>query len=201
MRPMHTVPPHALRLFLLLLTLCLAACRPAPEWHGTDITGVMPDLAFALTGSDGQPLTETDFAGRPTVLFFGFTNCPGPCPSTLAQVGLALDALGEAAEPIQVLLVSVDPDRDTPEAMATFTGAFGPWLRGATGDPVELERLRQAYKIHAQRLLADDDGAYDVSHGTQLFGFDRQGRCRLLWSHAGDTAALAADLGRLSALD
>lgn len=182
---------------LCLLTLTLLSCARAPEWHGTDISGVMPDLAFELVDSSGATVTEAAFRGRPVLLFFGFTHCPGPCPTTLARVGLALESLGATDGRLSVIMASVDPERDTPEAMARFEQAFGPWLHGLTGNAAALEPLRLQYKVHAQRLLAESGEDYDVSHGTQVFGFDRQGRVRLLWSDVANTDALAADLERL----
>lgn len=182
---------------LAWLLALLAACAPEPKWQGTDVTGVFPELAFSLVGEGGERVSAAEFRGRPVLLFFGFTHCPGPCPDTLARIARAQEMLGPAHAPVPVLLVSVDPERDTPAALAGYTDAFGPWLHGLTGDPAALRALRETYKVHAQRLPAGAAGDYDVAHGTAVLAFDRQGRCRLLHNGATDPAALAADLERL----
>lgn len=188
--------------FLLpLALLALWGCAPEPAWNGTNVSGVLPDLEFQLVDSTGKPVTADQYRGRPTLLFFGFTNCPGPCPTTLSRIGVALDQMPAPAEAVQVLLVTVDPDRDTPEALAEYSQSFGPWLHGLTGTPAALESVRQAYKVHAQKLLDDGQGQYDVAHSTMVLAFDRQGRCRLLFSGMVEPDLLAADLTRLVAED
>ena len=187
------------KLPVIALFLCLAACRPEPQaWHGTDVSGHLPDLAFELVDSRGMPVTERAFHGRTTALFFGFTSCPGPCPSTLARLGVALEQMADAAAEVQVLLVTVDPARDTPAALFEYTQTFGPWLHGLTGPAEELQRLRAAYHVSAQMLPPDAQGAYDISHNLAVLVFDAQGRCRLLISDTSDPAAVAADLMRLA---
>lgn len=182
---------------IILLSGLLAACNPPVAWHGTDVTGVLPDLSFNLLNQRGDPVTEADFAGKTTLVFFGFTSCADVCPATLAQLGLALDALGPVAQQVQVLLVSVDPARDTPQAMADYTARFGPWLHGLTGPEDALSALRSAYYVPAQPELADAQGNYQVMHSGKVFAFDATGRCRLLLPDAADTQAVVADLLRL----
>lgn len=190
---------HFRSLQYLLVAIMLAACAPAPQpWHGTEVTGILPDLEFELTAGDGSRVSHEDFRGQPTLVFFGFTACPEACPATLARLGLALQTAGEVASHVQVLLVSVDPDRDTPAAMAAYTRSFGPWLYGLTGDEAELRALRERYHVAAQALPADGQGRYDVMHGLAVLAFDASGRCRLLISDTSDTQALAADLRRLA---
>lgn len=191
--------PFARLANVLLLSLVLPACEPAPQWNGTDVSGVLPDLAFELVDSGGDTVTADAFQGKTTLLFFGFTNCPGPCPATLAQIGLALDAMGPDADAVQVLMVSVDPDRDTPAALQRFERSFGPWLHGLTGSDGQLQNLRETYKVFAERQQADSKGNYDVAHSIGVFAFDVRGRCRLLLANVADTDAVVSDLRHLVA--
>jgi protein SCO1/2 len=184
---------------VLCLCLALAACRAEPPpWHGTDISGHMPPLAFDLLDSAGRAVSAPDYQGKISILFFGFTHCPGPCPATLARLGVALQQLGPAAQQVQVLLVSIDPERDTPAAMAAYEQRFGPWLHGLTGAPEELQGLRRDYGISAQMLPPDDQGRYDIAHTTAVVVFDRHGQARLVISDTSDPGAEAEDLNRLS---
>ncbi|MDX1460011.1 MAG: SCO family protein [Xanthomonadales bacterium] len=183
----------------LLMLLAVSACWQQPAWNGLDVSGLFPDLEFTLVGESGETVTGQDFRGKTTLLFFGFTHCPGTCPATLGQLSVALDALGEQRSEVQVLLVSVDPARDTPEAMAQYTRRFGPWLHGITGDEASLRALNQAYKVDFKALPADEAGEYDVVHSARVFAFDATGRCRLLLPDASETDAVVSDLHRLLA--
>jgi protein SCO1/2 len=157
----------------------------------------MPDLEFELTGEEGQIVNANTLRGKPTLLYFGFTNCPGICPATLGQISVALGELGPDAEKFQVLLVSVDPKRDTPSAMKAYTERFGPWLNGLTGEHADLKALNNAYKVDFQALQTDPDGNYDVMHSNRVFAFDAQGGCKLLLPDMTDTPAVVSDLRRL----
>ena len=117
----------------LLLTMLLHGCNEPVNWNSTEITGMMPDLEFSLIGPDGDAFDANSLHGKPTLIFFGFTSCPDVCPTTLTQLSVVIKKLGAKANDIQIVLVSVDPDRDTPEVMKTYTASFGPWLLGLTG--------------------------------------------------------------------
>ena len=181
----------------LCLAFLLWACDQPPVWHHRDVTGIMPDLEFTLIGSDGNKVGASAFLGKTTLLFFGFTHCPGICPSTLASVRIALAEMGPAAEEVQMLLVTVDPARDTPEALQEYTARFGPWLDGLTGSEESLKALNSAYKVAFEWLPADKTGNYDVMHSTVVYAFDSRGHCRLLIRDVADTITLVADLNRL----
>ena len=158
---------------------------------------MLPDLEFQLVDSSGTAVTAKKFEGKTTLLFFGFTSCPGPCPATLSQIGVALEQLGEAAEGVQVVMVTVDPGRDNPQALERYEKSFGPWLHGLTGGKPELTAVKDTYKIYAERQAAGEDGNYDVAHSLAVFAFDERGHCRLLWSSVADTDAVSSDLLRL----
>jgi protein SCO1/2 len=188
--------PMFLALIAALMTL-LSACDQAPVWRGQDVTGLMPDLSFELTDSEGQRVRVEDRRGQVTLLYFGFTNCPDICPTTLSQIQVALEVLGPEAANVRVFLVSVDPDRDTPAAMQRYTAAFGPWLHGFTGSKTELKSINNSYKVDFLAQQPNLRGEYDVMHSNRVFGFDADGRCRVLMPNTANTDAMVADLRQL----
>jgi protein SCO1/2 len=185
-----------LTLILLLATLLLS-CREPAVWHASDVTGMLPNLEFSLTGPDGESVESGSFRGKPVLLFFGFSNCPHVCPTTLTQLSVVMKKLGPRAADIQVILVSVDPERDTPAVMKSYTASFGPWLLGLTGTEEALTRLRKAYGVYAAMESADSKGTYNVMHSTAVFAFDATGQARLLISDVTDSDAVVSDLQQL----
>lgn len=182
---------------LLLVFLLLQACSEPVNWYGSEVTGMMPDLEFTLTGPDGEQVDAKSLRGKPVLVFFGFTSCPDVCPTTLTQLSVARKKLGAQADDVQILLVSVDPDRDTPEVMKQYTASFGPWLLGLTGPEKDLDALRKTYGVYAAMESSDEKGAYNVMHSAAVFGFDAKGRARLLISDVTDSEAVVSDLKNL----
>ena len=183
--------------FTLLLVILLQSCKQPLHWSATDISDVMPDLEFTLLGPDGESVESGSLRGKPLILFFGFTNCPSICPTTLTRLSVLMKELGPEASDIQVLLVSVDPDRDTPEVMKRYTASFGPWLFGLTGPEEDLTRLREAYSVYASMESSDSKGTYNVMHSAVIFAFDAKGQARLLISDLDDSDAVLSDLKQL----
>ena len=189
---------HALKLILIsLFAVSLLSCNEPLNWHASDITGTMADLEFSLTGPDSEKVDARSLLGKPTLIFFGFTNCPHVCPTTLTQLSVVMKKLGPQAGNIQVALVSVDPGRDTPEVMKSYTASFGPWLLGLTGTEDALDALRQNYGVYAAMESSDSKGEYNVMHSTAIFAFDAEGRIRLLISDVTDSDAVVSDLKQL----
>ena len=180
-----------------LLAILLQSCSEPQKWHASDITGMMPDLAFSLTGPRGEVVDAGSLLGKPALIFFGFTNCPDVCPTTLTQLSVVIKKLGARAEDIQVVLVSVDPGRDTPEIMKKYTASFGSWLLGLTGTEESLDALRKTYGVYASMDSSDSKGRYNVMHSTAIFAFDAEGRVRLLISDVTDSDAVVSDLKQL----
>lgn len=183
--------------FSLLLLTTLLSCKQEIHWNAGDIAGAMPDLSFSLTGPDAETVDAGGLRGKPVLLFFGFTNCPHVCPTTLARLAVLMKKLGPDAKDIQVVFVTVDPERDTPEAMKRYTSAFGPWLLGLTGAPDELKHLRESYGVYAAMESSESKGNYNVMHTTVVFAFDKDGKVRLLLSDLDDADAVVADLRQL----
>jgi protein SCO1/2 len=180
-----------------LILFVLLACEPAHEWHGSNISGMMPELQFRLVGPDEEVVDAKSLRGKPVMVFFGFTHCPDVCPTTLTQLKVVLNELGEEADNIQVLLISVDPDRDTPAVMKSYTAGFGPWLLGLTGTEQDLDELRKTYGVYASMESSAEKGEYNVMHSTVVFVFDDDGQARLLFTDVSDSTAVAADIHQL----
>jgi protein SCO1/2 len=129
---------------------------------------------FTLIGTDGQTVTEADFAGRPRAMFFGFTHCPDVCPTTLAEADAWLKALGPAGDDLKIVFVSVDPERDTPELMKNYLSAFDPRIVGLTGTPEQIAAVTKAYRVYARKVELDD-GDYTMDHSAAVLLFDKNG--------------------------
>lgn len=165
---------------LVLLALLLAACgADAPKFRSTDITGADFGRELALTGHDGKPRTLADFRGRLTVIFFGYTHCPDVCPTTLADMAGVMKQLGPDAARVQVLFVTLDPERDTREVLAGYVPAFDPGFLGLYGDAAATQKAAKEFKIYYEKRPGSAAGAYTVDHSAQSYVLDTQGRPRL----------------------
>jgi protein SCO1/2 len=181
-----------------LCALLLAACDgAAPKFKSTDITGADYGKRLELTDHNGKPRRLEDFRGKAVVIFFGFTRCPDVCPTTLADAAQAMRQLGPDADRVQVLLVTVDPERDTQEALAKYVPAFDPRFLGLRGD---LEATRQAareFKVYFEKRPGKTPQDYSIDHSAQSYVLDPEGRLRLFVRHERIAADLAADLRML----
>jgi len=180
----------------LLLAALLAACQPAgPKFKSTDLTGADYGRSFALTDHAGKPRTLADFRGKLVVLSFGFTHCPDICPTILADLAGAMQSLGAEAARVQVLFVTVDPERDTPELLATYVAAFDPQFVGLSGDLEAIRQTAKEFKIFFEKQPTGS--SYTVNHSAQSYVIDAQGRLRLFVRHDRIAADLAEDLRTL----
>jgi protein SCO1/2 len=150
-----------------------------------------------LIDDAGQPIDLTAYRGDLVVVFFGYTHCPDVCPTTLANVDRALDEMGSDAARVHLLMVSVDPARDTPQQMADYLGAFDPTFRGATGDLDAVERVAATYGVFFARGEDLDGGGYAVDHTASLMAIDTEGHLRIVWPTDVRADALASDLREL----
>lgn len=176
----------------------LTGCSGGPEYTAHDITGVMPNLEFTLTNEKGEPVTADDYDGRLKLLFFGYTNCPDICPATMARIRAALAGLDEQdRDDIDVLFLSVDPKRDTPERLQRFTSSFGPNMVGLTGTQEQLKALTKRYRVTYGYGEPNDNGFYLVSHSSAIFVFGPEDRSRLLINQQENVDEITADLKTL----
>jgi protein SCO1/2 len=197
-----------------VLALALAACSPpAPppqSFRNSDITGA--DFGRSLTGladQSGMPRTLADFHGKALIVFLGYTACPDVCPTTLARFASALKELGAEAERVQVVLVTLDPERDTREILGAYVSAFNPSFIGLSGDLPATEAVAREFKVffakskggdaaggHAHAHGAAADG-YMIDHSTGAYIFDPAGRLRLFVKDDAPVEAVVSDLRRL----
>jgi len=176
-----------------LLAAALAACQPAgPKFKSTDITGADYGREFALFDHHGQARTLADFRGRAVILSFGFTHCPDICPTILADLAGAVASLGKDAERVQVLFVTVDPERDTRELLAGYVSAFDARFLGLYGDAEATARVAKEFKVFYEKRKAGD--SYSVDHSAQSYVIDPKGRLRLFVRHDRIAADLPGDL-------
>jgi protein SCO1/2 len=191
---------------LALLLLFLASCSRGGAWHATDISGSLPALDFEMTrANDGKTVTEQDYRGKVTLLFFGYTDCPDVCPMTLSNIVHVLRGMGPAANGIRVLFVTVDPGRDTVPVLKRYAAAFGPRIDALRGTPDALATLARRYRVAWSVRPGAGSMPYEVSHSSSIFAFDRGGSARLLIStlatNQPDFTGVAEDLRRLAAAD
>ena len=193
---MTTIWRSSLRLFAA--AALLAACSSeAPKFRSTDITGADFGKELALTGHDGKPRSLADFRGKLVVLSFGYTHCPDICPTTLADMAAVMKQLGSDAARVQVLFVTVDPERDTPDILANYVPAFDPGFLGLSGDAAATQRAAKEFKIFYEKRQGGAPGVYTVDHSGQSYVLDAQGRLRLFVRHDRIAQDLAEDLRTL----
>ena len=181
---------------LLLAAFLLAGCDksgPAPQFKLTDVTGANFGKEIALTDHNGKPRTLADFRGKVVVIFFGFTHCPDVCPTTLAELAMVAKELGKDADRMQVLLVTVDPERDTPEVLRQYVPSFNPSFLGLYGDAKATARTAKEFKIFYQKQPLKS-GDYNVDHSAGTYILDQQGRLRLFAQYGQGAPALLHDI-------
>jgi protein SCO1/2 len=153
---------------------------------------------FELPGSNGSPVTLGQYRGKVVALAFGFTYCPRICPVTLANLARVFETLGAAAAEVQVVFVSVDPERDTPQRMREYLSFFNPAFVGATGTPQQLAAVQREFGISAKKAVSQDEKlGYEVHHSSFVYLIDRDGRLRLLMPFGKTADDLAHDIGLL----
>lgn len=180
--------------------LALAACQPAPQapsFQATDITGAPFGRDFSLTDHNGQARRLADFRGKVVAVFFGYTHCPDVCPTTLSDFAAALKQLGPLAAQVQVIFVTVDPQRDTPELLKLFVPAFHPGFLGMYTDAASLQALANEFKVVYQKSSVKADDDYLIDHSAGTYVYDAQGNLRLLMPYGSSPDVIANDLRTL----
>ncbi len=166
------------RFFFFLCALFLVACSPAPAFKSTDISGVdWGSGDFELTAHTGKPAKAADFRGKVTIMFFGFTHCPDVCPPTMAKLVVLMKRLGDDAQRVQVLFVTVDPENDTVKQLAGFVPQFHPSFIGLTGSDKEIAAVASEYKVAYGK---NPKNTALVDHSTGILIKDAKGKLRLL---------------------
>lgn len=187
---------------LLLAGMLLGGCgdqRPSPPigYAGTDISGADYAHDFRLTDHNGKLRTLADFRGKVVAIFFGYTHCPDVCPTTLSDFAMAMKLLGKDADKVQVIFVTVDPERDTPALLAQYVPSFHPGFLGMYTDAAATAALAREFKAFYQKQPVDGRGRYAVDHSAGTYVYDRQGRLRLYLAYGQGPAAIASDIAQL----
>jgi len=184
-----------IRIFALAVLSVLAGCHTGqPDFQSTDITGADFGTAFTLTDHNGKQRSLEDFRGQVVVMFFGFAHCPDVCPTTLAELAGAVRKLGPAGEKVQVLLVTIDPERDTPELLAKYVTAFNPKFLALRGNAEETARVAKEFKVIYQKVSGPRAENYSMDHSAGSYIFDRQGRLRLYVGYGRGADVFAHDI-------
>jgi protein SCO1/2 len=183
----------------LLGGLLLNGCtEKAPSFKSTDITGADYGKSLSLTNvSTGKETSLEDFRGKLVLVFFGFTHCPDVCPTTLLKAAQVKKELGSDADKLQVLFVTVDPERDTPEVLAKYVPAFDPSFIGLRGESDETSKAAREFKVFFQKVPNRDGTSYNVDHTAASYVLDTAGRLRLFVRHSQPVEEIVADLRQL----
>lgn len=199
----------ALGLGLVLIAGCgqgdsgAATSTPAATagkgYKAIDITGANYAQVLELTDPRGKRRSLSEFKGKLIVVFFGYTQCPDVCPTTMAELAEARTKLGADADRIQGIFVSVDPQRDTPAVLDGYVGSFGPGFIAVTGTPDEVLATAKHFKVYFAKVPGKTENTYTIDHTAGSYVFDAQGKVRLFTRYGVGADALAADLKRLLA--
>jgi protein SCO1/2 len=181
----------------LSLSLGLIACSKPPSFQNTDVTGLRYAEDFALTDHNGKPRTLADFKGKVVVVFFGYTQCPDVCPTTMVELAQVMKELGPQADQVQVLFITIDPERDTQELLAQYVPAFDKRFLGLRGDAAQTAKVAKEFKVFYAKVPGKQPGSYAMDHTAGSYVFDKEGKVRLFIRHGQGTGPLVHDLKQL----
>jgi protein SCO1/2 len=188
-------------LALLSLSFLLLACdkptTPKVVFNNSDVTGLDGAKGFALTDHNGKARTLADFKGKVVLMFFGYTQCPDVCPSTMAEMASVLKELGPQAGQVQVLFVTLDPERDTQALLAQYVPAFDARFLGLYGDAQATARVAREFKVFYSKVAGSTPGSYTLDHTAGSYVFDRDGKLRLFVRHGQGAAPIVQDVKML----
>lgn len=192
---------------LLAASFALFACdKPGADGGGmilsplkssfknTDITGIDYARDFALADHSGRARSLADFKGKAVVMFFGYTQCPDVCPTTMAEMAGVMQQLGPLADKVQVLFVTLDPERDTAALLSKYVPAFDPRFLGLVGDQAATEKVAKEFRVFFQKVPGKEPGSYTLDHSAGSYVFDPQGRVRLFVRHGQGPEPIVHDL-------
>ena len=184
---------------VLLGNACQRADGPAPAFKAIDITGAEYARELSLPDADGKRRTLADFTGKVIVVFFGYTQCPDVCPTTLLELASVKKALGADGARVQGIFVTVDPERDAPEVLKAYVNNFGADFVALRGSPEETKAVAKQFKVFYAKVPGKTEGNYTMDHTAGSYVFDTQGRVRLFTRYGVGAEALTHDLKLLLA--
>ncbi len=186
-----------------MLTVGLTACGKSQaglqDVHGIDLSGASFGDGFQLKDPDGRVRTLEDFKGKVVLMFFGFTQCPDVCPTALVNAAQIKSLLGADGDKLQVLFITVDPERDTPEVLREYTQAFDPSFLGLYGTEEETAAVAKAYRVYYAKVPTGN--SYTMEHTALTYVFDRNGKLRIALRHEQTPEQSAEDLRKVLAID
>lgn len=185
------------------LALSLAACEPLglsaakPAFHGVDITGAAYARSLALPDQNGQPRTLAEFKGKVVVVFFGYTQCPDVCPTTMVELAQVKKALGPDGDRLQGVFVSIDPERDTPAILRAYMTSFDPSFIALRGSVDQAQAAAKEFKVFFAKVDGKSGSSYTIDHTAGAYVFDTSGKVRLFERYGAGAEALTADIKAL----
>ena len=186
-----------------LAALTVAGCQKAdptkPAFKGIDLTGAEYARTLNLTDQDGRARSLADFKGKVVVLFFGYTQCPDVCPTTMMEVATVKKSLGADGDKVQGVFVTVDPERDTGALLKAYLASFDPSFVGLHGSVEQTQAAAKEFKVFFAKVPGKSPGSYTMDHSAASFVFDPAGRVRLFVPYGSDPKVLATDLKQLVA--
>ena len=197
-----------MKTLVLVAALCvaLAGCDklgPAPKaevaFRGADITGADYARSLSLPDISGQPRSLADFKGKVTVVFFGYTQCPDVCPTTMAELAQVKKSLGADGDKLQGLFVTIDPERDTPQVLQSYLASFDPSFIALRGTTEQTQAAAKEFKIFYAKVPGKVEGSYTMDHTAGAFVIDRDGNPRLFERYGAGAQALLSDVKALLA--
>lgn len=195
------MPKFILSFVILVAMSLLAACGAADKenssLYGTDITGADFATDFKLIDHHGEQKQLADYKGKVVALFFGFTHCPDICPTTMADLAAAMKIMGNQSDDVQVLFVTVDPERDTKDVLAKFVPSFDSRFVGLTGTPEQINETAKTFKIFYAKQQAAGQSGYSFDHSAGIYAFDKQGKIRIYLKYGQKPEEIAHDLSSL----
>lgn len=173
----------------------LMGCTPdKPQFKSIDLTGADYAQGFSLADHNGQLRTLKDFAGKVVVVFFGFTQCPDVCPTSMAELAQVRQLLGPDGDKLQAIFITVDPERDTPEMLKAYMGNFDPTFLALRPTPEQLPQVAKDFKIYYKKVDGKTKGSYTMDHSAGSYIFDEKGRIRLYNRYGSGVEVLASDI-------
>lgn len=186
------------KILLLLTCALLLSCSAKPSFTATDITGAKIGGNFSLLDGEKKPRTLNEFKGKAVAVFFGFTHCPDVCPTALAEYATVTKLLGDKGKDLQVIFITVDPQRDTPELVSKYAAAFNPSFLGLSGNASEIKAAADLFKaFYAVNVNSKAPANYSVDHTAASYVFDKQGNIRLYMKQGQSVESMAKDIAQL----
>ena len=190
---LHIAPTRLWLGILIVLAVLITGCRPY-QYTGQLLDSPVSIPNITLSDKDGQPVSLTDFSDKVVMLYFGYTFCPDVCPTTLTTVNKAIEMLGKKADEVQFVMISVDPERDTPAKLAAYLSNFNPSFIGLSGTPEEIAAAAVPFGVYYQKHEGTAATGYLVDHTASVMVLDRSGRLRLVIPFETPAEAIASDL-------